>query len=215
MNEMNHNKTLEQNRKPVVLDDSYPYEELLMIIPSEKMDENTKPDLPGSVRFAKISEVKDLKNKWADLMRRLKFPNDIPEEEIFDRMRNQDPEFFDSHLFALLSEDDDLVSVVGIWPGRHFEDGMRVHWMMSSPDYQSKGYGRMVLQQAIRQFHQEFPNKSLYLSTQAQSWPAIRMYKKMGFGSYEDDCLTASKEENVKRWENARRQVLAKEGINI
>lgn len=37
----------------------------------------------------------------------------------------------------------------------------------------------------------------------------------MGFGSYEDDCLTASKEENVKRWENARRQVLAKEGINI
>lgn len=93
MNEMNHNKTLEQNRKPVVLDDSYPYEELLMIIPSEKMDEITKPDLPGSVRFAKISEVKDLKNKWADLMRRLKFPNDIPEEEIFDRMRNQDPEF--------------------------------------------------------------------------------------------------------------------------
>lgn len=61
MNEMNHNKTLEQNRKPVVLDDSYPYEELLMIIPSEKMDEITKPDLPGSVRFAKISEVKDLK----------------------------------------------------------------------------------------------------------------------------------------------------------
>lgn len=206
---------LKKPRKKVVLDHSYPYEELLMILQPEEAA-LAEFVIPEGFRFARKEEIPGLKNQWTSLMHKLEFPfSEEESEEFFDQMLNSDPEFFANHLYALLDSEDRLASVVGIWPGRHFDQALRIHWMMSDPDYQSKGLARTVMKQAIADYYREYPDRELYLSTQAQSWPAIRMYEKLGFRSFEDDCNISTKEENENRWANARKAVMEKEGVQI
>lgn len=208
-------KNTEKQRKKVILDRSYPYEELLMILKPEEAP-SEKNEIPEGFRLARPEEISGLKNQWTALMMKLGFPfSEEESEEFFDQMLNSDLEFFVHHFYALLDSEGQLASVVGLWPGKHFDQALRIHWMMSDPDYQSKGLARTIMKLAIADYFREYPDRELYLSTQAQSWPAIRMYEKLGFRSFEDDCNVSSKEENQSRWANARRAVMEKEGVQI
>ncbi len=203
-----------RKRDRVVLDTKYLYEELLMVRKAPE-SKQTAPALPEGFRWAQPYEISSLKKNWAMLMRELEFPDGDHAEEIFEAMKSADEDFFIHHLSAILSPDGKLVSVVGIWPGKHVPQELRVHWMMSSPSYQSQGFGQMALQKAMADFDQEFPEKDLYLSTQAQSWPAIRMYEKNGFIPYTGESREVSSKENEARWSRARKQVLEHEGVLI
>lgn len=206
----------ETRHSQATLDQSIPYEELLMIFNPEDNPFQETPVLPSGFRFAKPDEIPGLKEQWCQIMQKTGFPFSMEEAAgFFDDMMAQDEDYFVHHLYALLDGKDHLASVVGVWPGNHIGPGYRIHWMMSDPDYQGKGLARAVMAKAIHDYFKENPENSLYLSTQAQSWPAIRMYESLGFSPFEKESSMYSKEENIRRWNDARKTVREKYGLDI
>ncbi len=235
------------SRKAVVADSSYPYEELLMVLDWQKVPcitgEKLNASLPDGFSWIRPDQVLGLRGQWMDLLIRLKLVRPEQAAGIFDGMYNQDSQYFLHHLYGILDPKGKLASVTGIWPGSQFGGQPRIHWMMTSPDYQSRGFGRLTLQKAVSSFYKEAcglphdkadsirtngesvmtPSEKgflkedpfLYLSTQAGSWPAIKMYEKNGFVPFEGDSIKTSKQLNAQYWKNARERVFEREGVRI
>ncbi|MCF0246553.1 MAG: hypothetical protein HUJ55_06985, partial [Ileibacterium sp.] len=55
----------------------------------------------------------------------------------------------------------------------------------------------------------------LYLSTQAQSWPAIVLYEKLGFHPWMEQTAFCSKEQSAAAWNKAKSLVYEKEKVWI
>lgn len=194
------------------LDTEYPADELIMI--KRGTMPTREPDLPAGLYWNERPEL--IRSQWIETLVHL-FPDyDRPKAAAaWDEMEKNNPVFFHRHLYALVSETGTLASVVNIWPSRQVPGAYRLHWMMSSGSYQKQGLARIVIQKALYAFGREFPNQPIYLSTQAQSWPAIRLYEEAGFLSYEEKTSGASAQENQRRWKQARRALWEKEQVAI
>lgn len=213
------------SRQPVVVDQSYPYEELLMVMDWTKasiVDEDLLDSIQErGLAWIRPEQVKNLRGQWTALLARLKFADQKQAEEIFDGMYNQNPQYFSHHLYGLLDSQGNLAAVTGIWPGSQFGgDKPRIHWMMTSPDFQGQGLASLVLQKALHDFREEAKANGehqplLWLSTQAGSWPAIRMYQKYGFQAFEGDSQKTSAQINREHWKHARALVFEKENVQI
>lgn len=210
-----------KEKKSVTVDQSYPYEDLLMVCkdPAKALETAKNKDLeaPYGYRWISPAEAADLKREWASLLVELQFVDSQEQaEEIFAGMQKKDPAFFANHLYALKSLDDGhLACSVGLWPGDHFENGIRIHWMMTSPKDQKKGLARAVLKKAIAAYEAQKPADLLYLSTQAGSWPAILLYESLGFVPFEEASKHVDAAENQARWQRTRARVQEKEGVSL
>lgn len=62
-------------------------------------------------------------------------------------------------------------------------DGRRavLHWVAARPDQQGKGLGRAVVQLALNRFARLEPGLDVRLHTQTWSYPAVLLYRKLGF----------------------------------
>lgn len=210
----------DQNRPAagtVRIDTDLPYEELLMTASAQMPSFEANPQAPAGYRWVCPDEVPALKQEWAALLKDLCFVDSQPQgEAIFEAMKEQDPTFFCEHLYALQSlEDGHLACSAGLWPGRQFTQGIRLHWVMSDPRDQGRGLARAVLQKAIAAWQTEKPAERLYLSTQAGSWAAIRLYESLGFLPYEGVSQSASAEQNAQRWQKARQSIEQKYDLKV
>lgn len=168
-----------KSREPVLVDQSIPYEKLLMIWPKEAA-------LPAADQipyvFVRPEEISELKKPWGALLCKLNFvSSEAKGEEIFASMRQKDPDYFDHHLYALRNAAGQLIFSAGIWYGDDLGDAKRIHWVMTDPDYQGQGLAYRVLSRMICDYTQKQTGESLYVSTQSQSWPAVLLYLKLGF----------------------------------
>lgn len=205
-------KDQSMNHETTALDYSYPYEELYMVKNGNMPKQS--PELPAGFYWAK--HPVQLKMQWINNLKQLGFTESFEQaQEQWEKMENLDGEFFHSHLYAAVSETGTLASIVGIWPCSEIPGTFRLHWMMTNSAFQRHGLGRKVIQKALYEFSREFPEQPIYLSTQAQSWPAIRLYESEGFTSYEEETRSASARENKDRWSRTRVRVLEKEHVSI
>lgn len=167
----------------------------------------TAPLLPEGYVFA--DDPLALRDAWVALMGELQFPGDAAEHRAhWDAMAGADPELFSRCSAFVVDEQGELAATCSLWPGRHFSpERMRLHWVMTSPDHQRKGLARAAVAECCRRFAAENPGQPLYLSTQAQSWPAIRLYESMGFEPYEGVWSDRTAEQSAADWAEARRLV--------
>lgn len=194
------------------LDYSYPFEELYMVKYSGMPRE--EPPLPAGFYWSSRPEL--LKMQWINGLRYLGFVSSYEAaSEEWEKMVRQDEDYFYSHLYALVSETGTLAAVVGIWPCSEIPGNMRLHWMMTNATYQRRGFGRLVIRKALYEYAREYPGQPIYLSTQAQSWPAIRLYESEGFLSYEGQTVSVPEDENRRRWQRARKSVKERENVAI
>lgn len=198
------------------LDKRLDYEELLMTLNFEDI-KNLKEDLPKDLLEVKEKDKPDMENQWCDLLEELDFPFDEKERKKFwQDMIGKDADFFFKHLYMLEDAKGKLATSVGLWPGSHFDDKnrLRLHWMMTSSDYQSIGAARYVLSRAIKDYFKDH-SQPLYLSTQAQSWPAIKLYLSLGFKPYLEKCNRFDKDTAIASWQKAEKEVKEIAGIDL
>lgn len=205
--------------KPTLIDERYSLDPLFMIVSSttlNALDLKTK-SLPPDYAWIEPEEIPSFRLEWAKLLVELGFVTEVDQAlEIFNAMYQHDPKYFLHHLFAIKSlKDNHLACSVGLWPGTAFPLGKRIHWLMTSPNDQHQGLAKAALKRAMATFHQEEPNQTLSLSTQAASWPAILLYKSLGFVPYLEENAKASAKENQTRWSQAKEAIFKGEGVLI
>ena len=64
-----------------------------------------------------------------------------------------------------------------------------VNWVGVRPEYQGKGLGKAIVQKTLEVFRQIEPGKPVWLHTQTWSYPAIKLYHKLGFNMVKTDTL--------------------------
>lgn len=204
---------------PTFIDPSYSQDPLLMIasLSTLKPFQNKEVGLlPEGYEWIKPEEIIEFREEWAKLLVSLGFIETQKQAlQVFDQMFLEDSNYFTHHLYAIKSlADNHLACTVGLWYGSALE-GKRIHWMMTSPLDQQKGLAKAALQKAIISFVKEEPEKTLHLSTQAASWPAIILYESLGFTPYLKDSLKVSALQNQKYWKEAKEAVFKREKITI
>lgn len=174
---------MQQSMKTI--DPRFEYVELLMEESPECLDpirQKKAVSFPEGFHVVPESEVESFAAQWQELFVQAGFGSEELAINTWEKMNQEDHHFFVSHLYLLVDERNRLVSAAGLWPGNHIEEErIRIHYMMSHPDFQGRGLGSTLLRYAQQKFHEQYPDRKLYLSTQTGSWPAILMYKKAGF----------------------------------
>lgn len=199
-------------RRVTKVDTNIPYEELLMVKQGGFPEE--EPVLPAGYSWA--ANPIDRREEWAAALLELQFVDSIEKaEEQWDRMADEDAERLNSHLYMILDENGKLACSCGIWPGSHFSDSPRLHWVFTVPGYQNLGLARKAVSKALWEFGKNNEAGRIWLSTQAQCWPAILLYESMGFQSYEGDSLRTPASETSGHWKHAREMVWEKEKTKI
>lgn len=172
--------------------------------------------LPESFSWASPELVAGLKKQWADMAYRVGFFASRKEaEQQFENLQSGWPGLFEQNFAGILDEDGNLAASCFLYPGKYFKDGIRIHYVMSDPDRPSRGLGRAAVQKAVDNYLKNRPAKRLYLSTQAQSWPAIRLYESEGFVPCEDGCEIFDERTAKENWRKAREQVFNGAGVRI
>lgn len=205
--------------KPTLIDERYSLDPLFMVASSTTLNalDLKERSLPSGYAWIKSEDIPSFRLEWSKLLVELGFVTKFDQAlEIFDTMYKYDSKYFLHHLFAIKSlKDNHLACSVGLWPGTAFPFGKRIHWLMTNPNDQHQGLAKAALKKAMATFHQEEPNQTLYLSTQAASWPAILLYKALGFVPYLDENAKASSKENQMRWSQAKEAIFKGEGVLI
>ncbi|MCF0258623.1 MAG: GNAT family N-acetyltransferase [Erysipelotrichaceae bacterium] len=193
------------------LDKSYAYEELIMVHDGSKIQESA---LPSGYRLAE--NVLDYGSAWAELMFGHGMFFSLQEaREYWQKMESQDPELLKSHFYFAVDETGQLAAACGLWPGNHLgSQRMRLHYVAAAEPHQKKGLARCLVSHAVYIGRQE-QKEPLYLSTQAQSWPAIVLYRQLGFVPWTGKTDRKSAEQNRQAWKRARTLVWQKEGMQI
>ena len=159
-----------------VLEKRLSKERLLMTLNKEDV-RNLSVQVPAGMVPVDRKERIRYRDAWCELLVRLGFEADLKHAYgRFDGMVEKDEKFFLDHLYLLRESDGRLASACGLWYGNDFrEDRLRLHYVLTSPQSQKKGAAHYVVSQAVLAYFHMY-DAPLYLSTQAQSWPAIRLY---------------------------------------
>lgn len=194
-----------------VLEKELPDEKLLMILERRNV-RNLSDQLPAGMTEAG-KEKKAYRDQWCALLVKLGFEDSCEKaEERYEAMCRKDEKFFLDHLYLLVDDRNQLMSACGLWYGSDFEtERIRLHYVMSDPAAQKKGAARYVISRAVRDYFSLY-DEALYVSTQAQSWPAIRLYASLGFEPFVDDCRKFDRKTAERRWQACRKIMREKTG---
>lgn len=185
------------------LDMRFPYQELLM----EAAEPARIPVQPLPTGYSWADQPSKYREGWAQTAQAVGFVSDPEEgEKLFDAMYQSDPADFDRHFFVVLDPEGRFAGSCGHWPGQQLEGRRRLHYLMVDPKQQGRKLANALIGKVAANFASEFAGP-LYLSTQAQSWPAIRLYEKLGFAPYTSAWSKRSAEEAQADWKQARRQI--------
>ena len=183
-----------------VLEKRLSKERLLMTLNKEDV-RNLSVQVPAGMVPVDRKERIRYRDAWCELLVRLGFEADLKHAYgRFDGMVEKDEKFFLDHLYLLRESDGRLASACGLWYGNDFkEERLRLHYVLTNPQSQKKGAAHYVVSQAVLAYFHMY-DSPLYLSTQAQSWPAIRLYCSIGFRPYIGDCLKFDRDTAERRW---------------
>lgn len=167
-----------------------------MVLPRKTIQEE-QPLAPG---YTWAPYNPDLRQPWARLMVETGLVND---EEAglaqWDKMEQEDPEKLREHFRFILGPDNDLAATAGLFPGHDFPGRLRLHWVATSLNHQHKGLARTLITALAREYDAMPGSYPLYLSTQSQSYGAIKLYSRLGFqpymGAYEGHTREQSEED--------------------
>lgn len=108
------------------------------------------------------------------------FPNTGSAMEHFSWEFLPFPEALAKGMWFALAPDGSPAGTVTLWHGTHLgRDLPRIHWVATHPAHEGKGVAKGLLS-----FVMERCAGPLYLTTQTWSWPAVRLYRRMGFVPY-------------------------------
>ena len=193
------------------LDKSYAYEELLMVHDGTKIEEISMPE-----GYTLANHALDYKEDWCKMM--LHHGMFFSEQEVQDywnKMVQQNAAFLDQNFFIALDAQGNMAGAAGLWPGTHFgRESMRLHYLAVDEAHQNRGLATALVIHALN-VHQKRSRDPLYLSTQAQSWPAIVLYEKLGFHPWMEQTAFCSKEQSAAAWNKAKSLVYEKEKVWI
>ena len=175
-------------------------------------------DIPLPAGYRWCAHPEQRRSQWAHLMESCGFPFTPAEAlDFWDAMEATDPAVFAANLFFIVDAENNLAATCSLWPGAHFDPARwRLHWVMCAPEHQGRGLAEAACQAACRAFYLD-PDKHgpLYVVTQAQSWAAIRLYKKLGFVPYEGATCKATAEKNRAAWQQARAAIGKRYGYEV
>ncbi len=200
------NSKTSQEHAVTKLDHTLSDEHLMMV--KEPPMPSVEPDLPKGYRYAKPNE--ELIGQWQQALVDLDFVQTMEEAQFqWKRMTMVDEPFLWKHLYLVVDQKGELACTTGIWFYTGAKQGMRLHWVFTTPKHQKRGLARIIVQKASYEFGKEFPGQPLYLSTQASSWPAIVLYEQEGFKPLTVDNASSQ------AWKKAKKQVFEKSGVKI
>ena len=112
-------------------------------------------------------------------------------------------------ILIIVDEKDHVVATASVWEGFHYgERRMRLHWVGVSQKHQRKGLARCIVLACIQLYLDMHLSTPLYLSSQTNSYVAIKMYEDLGFTPYFkecpktfDVCFDTYEEDNRKAWD--------------
>lgn len=98
------------------------------------------------------------------------------------------PDTLSKQMILVVDANEQLIGSSSLWMGQHFGvEKLRIHWLGVDHKHQRKGIAKALLCRSM-QLHSELNTKEpLYLTTQTNSYKAIRMYKHFGFEPYMGD----------------------------
>lgn len=189
----------------IVLDDSIPYEELLMVWEGDERP--ATPPLPEG--YGWCDDPLAMKDQWVTLLLTLGFP--YSEEEAHGKWRSMVASAAPGGLLLAVDHEGDLAATCALCTASQLDPGdLRFHWVMTSPDHQGNGLARILCQRAIDLFCDLDAPGRLLLSTQAQSWAAIALYLSLGFRPWEDGWEGQGAVEARAAWGRAREHLGAR-----
>ncbi len=93
--------------------------------------------------------------------------------------------------------DEEMVGFLMYCYGEDYPGTLYLMRFMIGEKHQKKGYAKEAMRQLLLQMEKEFPNQSVFLSTDPDNDYAIRFYEQFGFkctGEYADDELIFKRE---------------------
>lgn len=90
------------------------------------------------------------------------------------------PDELKKRMYFAVGPDGSPAGTVTLWFSDRLGKMMpRIHWVATHPDHEQKGIAKALLSLALTDVHEP-----VFLTTQTTSWPAVRLYKKLGFEPY-------------------------------
>lgn len=91
------------------------------------------------------------------------------------------PDELRKRMYLAFAPDGQPAGTVSLWFSDRLGKMMpRIHWVATHPDHEQKGIAKALLSLALTDVHEP-----VFLTTQTTSWPAVRLYKHLGFVPYE------------------------------
>ena len=119
----------------------------------------------------------------------------------WDKMEAQAPEMLHEHFRFVLGPEGDLAATAGLFPGHDFPDRLRLHWVATGLNHQHRGLARSVITALALEYETLAGKYPLYLSTQSQSYGAIKLYSRLGFEPYMGAYEGHSQEQSQQDWQ--------------
>ena len=172
-----------------MLDKSLPFESLIMRIESDKIEALPEAVLPDGFSF-RFFEPSDEKH-WASIETSAgEFPSEEEALTFFNAAFMPYVEQLKKRCFFILnSEGVPIANSSAMFAESELGYQPCVHWVAVRPEYQGMGLGKLITIKTLNIFRDLDPGKPVWLHTQTWSWPAIRLYHKLGFNIVKDEPL--------------------------
>ena len=154
-------------------------------------------DLLEGYKFVMYSS--NLKDRWVDIQVNSGHVLDRVEgESYFKEVFLKKENLLEELMVFIESSEGEIVATGAIWEGKYFSNdekrAYRLHWIAVDPKHGGKGLAKALVSKLLTIFKDKKIGEGLYLSTQTQSYVAIKIYQKFGFQPYE-------LEKNKKGWD--------------
>ena len=102
---------------------------------------------------------------------------DITKLPLYDEMRRR--------VLFVLDSADNVVGTGALWLGDMFGPlRARLHWIAVHPNTRGRGLARALCARLLKLYHELDSSGLIYLTTQTWSYPAINIYRQLGFEPY-------------------------------
>lgn len=162
-----------------MLDTTLPYKPVLMTHPSPK----DAPRFPIPDGFSLQSWTPGREADWCEIEAACgEFPSAEAAMAHFSKEFLPYADKLLGRMQFLLAPDGRAAGTATLWQGKHLGgEKPRIHWVGVHPDFQRRGAARGLLSAVMEAFGRPGAENFAYLTTQTWSWPAIRLYRQMGF----------------------------------
>lgn len=181
------------------LDPNIPYHKVLMVLPKKRITQ----EKPLNEKYHYVRYDDSLFEKWCELQYGVNLFSSIEEARAaLRKMLEKDRTFFEENFLFVMDKDENLAASAGLWYGNDFdEQRLRIHYVACDEKHQHQGLSQAMLTKLCMKYD-TIPSKyPLYLSTQSQSYGAIRLYARIGFTPYLGAYKGHTKEQSEKDWE--------------